>query len=434
MSSFTETSIFQFLIYPFLFLSVFRVSSVAETPVTNNGGFTLDLIRRDDSGDPYEKLRHAIQRSLNRKSILSLASRQSETSAKTTGKLFGSPLKSGGGEYIMKVSIGTPAVEQYGIADTASDLTWMQCLPCTRCYKQISPIFNPRNSKTYKKISCKTDICNAAGDTNCGAKRRCRYNILYGDNSASSGDLSEDTLSFVNATFPKTIFGCGHDTTGTFADVGSGIVGLGGGTVSIINQLNHSINGKFSYCLTSVSSNATSKISFGAAAVFSGSGAVKTPIVKKDPDTFYYLTLEAVTVDGQKLYYKSETTGTQPGNIIIDSGTTATFLDDNFVGHLEAAVEKIVKGQRVRESSGNFGLCYKPPVMEPKITMHFSGADVVIPAGGVFADVEKSVVCLTILRGSDMAIFGNLHQMNHKVGYDLVNKEVTFQPADCSRQ
>jgi hypothetical protein len=47
------------------------------------------------------------------------------------------------GQYLMELYIGTPPIKISGIADTGSDLIWVQCVPCFGCYKQINPMFDP---------------------------------------------------------------------------------------------------------------------------------------------------------------------------------------------------------------------------------------------------------------------------------------------------
>ncbi|KAG5589177.1 hypothetical protein H5410_039691 [Solanum commersonii] len=53
------------------------------------------------------------------------------------------------------------------------------------------------------------------------------------------GDLSIETFTFASSSgkhvsIPNIVFGCGHDNGGSFTNVTSGIIGLGGGNVSII--------------------------------------------------------------------------------------------------------------------------------------------------------------------------------------------------------
>lgn len=57
------------------------------------------------------------------------------------------------------LSIGTLPIDILVIVDTGSDLTWTQCEPCVDCFKQLAPIFNPKNSSSYKTIGCNNKIC-----------------------------------------------------------------------------------------------------------------------------------------------------------------------------------------------------------------------------------------------------------------------------------
>ncbi|KAK4422426.1 Aspartic proteinase CDR1 [Sesamum alatum] len=428
------------------FATVFLIPLIQ---ATKNGGITVDLIHRDSPLSPsynsshthFERLRSAISRSFSRKSSLRL------TSVSKSPESFQGTLTPIGGEYLMKVQIGTPPVEQLGIADTGSDLTWTQCKPCAQCYKQNIPLFDPRKTKTYRRVSCESDQCNAVGSASCDSSNACQYQVSYGDRSYSIGDLAVETFTFGSSSgqkvsFPKVVFGCGHENDGTFSATGSGIIGLGGGSLSIINQLDTSIGGKFSYCLTFLDSNVSSTISFGSDAIVAGRGVLSTPLVKKSPDTFYFLTLEGVSVGRQRLRHTTSTntkasSSAEEGNIIIDSGTTLTFLPAELYQELESTLERAIAGKRATDPQGVFNLCYELPsdgqFKSPPIVAHFKGADLVLAEGSTFVEVEKGVVCLTLVPSEDLAIFGNLHQMNYKIGYDLVKQEVNFLPTDCSK-
>ncbi|CAL8995946.1 unnamed protein product [Prunus brigantina] len=84
----------------------------------------------------------------------------------------------GSGNYIVTVSLGTPAKQLSLAFDTGSDLTWTQCQPCTgSCYKQTEPIFDPSLSASYKNISCTTGLFTASASpasTSGGASCRLR--------------------------------------------------------------------------------------------------------------------------------------------------------------------------------------------------------------------------------------------------------------------
>lgn len=65
----------------------------------------------------------------------------------------------GSGEYFTRVGIGSPARGFYMSVDTGSDVSWLQCRPCTNCYQQTDPIFDPTSSPTYRPISCNSQQC-----------------------------------------------------------------------------------------------------------------------------------------------------------------------------------------------------------------------------------------------------------------------------------
>ncbi|KAL6536314.1 hypothetical protein OROGR_012886 [Orobanche gracilis] len=436
-----------FFLYPLIlsfFVSVYLLSWIE---AVKTGGITVDLIHRDSPLSPsynpsksrFERLRSAFERSFSRKSSLVYLS-----SARTTSmprKDVQAPISPNGGEYLMEIGIGTPPVRILGIADTGSDLTWTQCKPCSNCYKQKAPLFDPRKTRTYRTVSCLSHPCYQVGSSSCGDNNVCGYQYSYGDSSYTIGDLSVETFTFNSSlSFHNVVFGCGHENGGAFSDVGSGIIGLGGGPLSIISQLGQSdIGRRFSYCLTYITSNATSKISLGTNAIVAGPGVVSTPLVKKEPDTYYYLTLEGVSVGTNRVDYKSDLiskpSSVDDGNIIIDSGTTLTFLPSDIYRGLESALVETLKGKRVNDSQGSFNLCYEKSsdFTIPTVVAHFTGADVELTQGSTFLEVESGVICLTLVPSEDLAIFGNLHQMNYEIGYDIMDQKVYFRPTDCSK-
>ncbi|KAL0425514.1 UNVERIFIED_CONTAM: Aspartic proteinase CDR1 [Sesamum radiatum] len=356
----------------------------------------------------------------------------------------------------MKFSLGTPPVTTLAIADTGSDLTWIQCNPCDRCFKQKAPFFEPKGSSTYKPISCSSNTCtDAILRTSCsGSKGTCNYAISYGDNSFSKGDLATETITLgsttrENVSIPNVIIGCGHLDQGAFGVDASGIVGLGGGKVSLIIQMGSSIKGKFSYCLVPFFGKNVkpSKMSFGDEAVVSGGGVASTPIVARTPKTFYFLTLEGITVGNHRLdldldldLSSSSLNGSkashQEGNIIIDSGTTLTFLPSDLYDRVIRAVKSQTKLRQITDPQGLLNLCYlsRGNVAEvPKITVHFRGADVELKPINTFVKTTQASLCLAFAPADVLAIYGNLAQMDFLVGYDLEKKTVSFKPTDCSK-
>ncbi|CAI0422734.1 unnamed protein product [Linum tenue] len=311
------------------------------------GGFTVDLVHRDSSSSPFydpletpaQRIRNSLKRSFSR------AQRFSRGGAD-------SPLAASDGEYLMNISLGTPPFPIVAIADTGSDLIWTQCKPCTNCYKQNAAVFSPNSSSTYKTVPCQSSACDSlqieVGSYCSSNDGVCQYEASYGDQSHTKGDIAVETLTLGSTAFPKMVIGCGHDNAGTFSPKGSGIVGLGGGSVSLVTQLGPHIGGKFSYCLvpSSAAAEATSTLSFGQSAVVSGNGVATTPLIP-DPSqpTFYVVQLEAVSVGSKKIPFHGSTVGeTSSGNIIVDSGTTLTLVPTDFFTQLSSAVESQVTG------------------------------------------------------------------------------------------
>ncbi|KAL4599215.1 hypothetical protein ACB092_11G111500 [Castanea dentata] len=353
----------------------------------------------DPSETPQQRLANALRRSINR------INHFRPTSSFSTNALD-SEIIPNEGEYLMQYAVGTPPVQVFGIADTGSDLTWLQCRPCTKCYKQTSPIFDPAN-------------------------------VRYGDGSISGGDLALDTVTLGStASFPKTVIGCGHDNSGIFGAKGSGIVGLGSSPLSLVSQLGTSIAGKFSYCLIPFDKpNAQSKLNFGTNAVVSGPGAVTTPLATNQNDVYYTLTLEAISVGPTKI--TSTSAKAAGGNIIIDSGTTLTLLPSDLYTGFEAALKAQIKLKVVKDPNQTFSLCFDSPESTfkvPTIIAHFTGgADVTLSAINTFIGDETMSCMAFIPAGDSIAIFGNLAQADQLVGYDIVKKTVSFKPTDCTK-
>ncbi|WMV40424.1 hypothetical protein MTR67_033809 [Solanum verrucosum] len=396
------------LLSAFVFLTFFHLSLVScRKTISDRGenGFTLDLIHRDSPHSPFynpsntqsNRLRNAFHRSFSRASFF-------KKSSLATPNTIQSDISLIPGEYLMKLSIGTPPVEIVAIADTGSDLTWTQCKPCENCFEQSSPLFDSKKSSTYKTAGCDVEECTSIGSSSCVKGNVCEYQMSYGDQSHTIGDLAFDKFTFPSTSgkdvaIPNVAFGCGHDNGGTFNNYTSGIIGLGGGEVSIINQLDKEINGKFSYCLISIPldspiSNVTSHINFGSSATVSGPDVVSTPLIKKDPSTFYYLNLEGVSVGNKTLKYKSSKIGSggEEGNIIIDSGTTLTFLPNDFYSSLESTLVDSISATRKEDPSGTFRLCYESEngtIDAPTIVTHFANADLELSPSSTFAEIEQ---------------------------------------------
>jgi hypothetical protein len=434
--------------FSFLTLILFCLSCLIAFSYALNNGFSVELIHRDSFKSPlyhptetkFQRIFNTVRRSINR----DIHFNKKMSSSKNN---YVSTLTPDDGTYLMSYSIGTPPLKIYSMIDTASDLVWLQCKPYNICYNQTSPIFNPSKSSSYKMISCSSRTCKSQEYISCSHDDdddACRYTIRYGDGTTSHGNLSMETLTLdltfgSSVSFPNILIGCGHTNNMAYnTGNSSGIIGFGLGPTSLINQLGSSFGGKFSYCLNGdYRSNLSSKLNFGDAAIVSGDNVVSTPIVRPTSGKLgYYITLKAFSVGNKRVKFE-EGSNISNQTILIDSGTTVTFLPHQFYTKLESVVAKAVKLERVQDHTASFNLCYNTTSKQsnlPEIIAHFSGADVKLDSEGAFFTIKEGVECFNFRPSYyGNAIFGNLAQKNLLVGYDIKNNIISFKPTDCSK-
>ncbi|XP_038718055.1 aspartic proteinase CDR1-like [Tripterygium wilfordii] len=389
--------------------------------------FSIDLIHRDSLLSPFynrsiissELLRRSVIRSLNRVNLLSSFDEKDLVSTITSHD----------GDYLMKIYIGSPLVKILASVDTASDLIWIQCTPCYHCYNQDEPIFDPKNSSSYKTLCYDTKFCQALNKKKRGNSDECMYHASYEEGSYSAGILSNETFNIDSTSdgvvsFPELAFGCGHQNYGDFNSRVQGVVGLGRGLLSLVSQLKTQIDHTFSYCLLPRKTTNASKLKFGLGAKIHGTRVVSTPIVDKDPPNYYHLTLESISIG-------EDTTKTRqsPGNIIIDSGTTLTILHSSLYNDLEEIIRRVIGINPEADVSKKFSLCYGTRsiahIKLPTMVFHFSGADLHLPTINTFIRFSD-LVCMLIVPDNKTSIFGNMAQVNFQVEYDLLERKVSF--------
>ncbi|CAJ1958125.1 unnamed protein product [Sphenostylis stenocarpa] len=434
--------------HPLLFFSLafYSLSSPSSTEANENpSGFTIDLIHHESPLSPFynpsltpsERIINAAARSISRLNRVSHFLDQNN-------KLPESILIPDNGEYLMRFHIGTPPVERLAIADTGSDLIWVQCSPCVHCFPQNTPFFQPLQSSTFMGTTCDSQPCLLLPPhlRHCGTSAQCIYIYQYGDESFTSGLLSTETLSFASqggtqtVSFPNSIFGCGlyNNFTVFSSDKVTGLVGLGAGPLSLVSQIGDQIGHKFSYCLLPFNSTSTSKLKFGDDAIITGNGVVSTPlIIKPSLPSFYFLNLEAVTI-GQKTL----ATGSTDGNVIIDSGTVLTYLEPTFYYNVAASLQETLGVELLQDIPSPLHFCfpYRDNLAFPAIAFQFTGASLSLrPEHLLIALGDTNMLCLTMVPStlSGISIIGSFSQFDFQVEYDLEGKKVSFAPTDCSK-
>ncbi|KAK7308899.1 hypothetical protein RJT34_05223 [Clitoria ternatea] len=412
------------------FLLHFLVLSLllCQTPqieAKNNTGFSVQLIHKNSPNSPF------FTKSL-----------QAQT--RDSNGPF-SRVTSNNGDYLMKLSLGTPPVDMYGLVDTGSDLVWAQCAPCHGCYKQKNPMFQPQRSKTYQPIRCDSEQCDSIFGNSCNPKNKCFYSYSYADNSVTNGVLSKEAVTFSSTNgdpfvVNDIIFGCGHSNTGTFNENDMGMVGMGGGPLSLVSQIgNFYGKRRFSQCLVPFHTDPhiSGTVSFGEASDVSGEGVVTTPLASEDGQTLYMVTLEGISVGDTFVPFNSSEMFSK-GNIMIDSGTPATYIPQDFYNRLVEEVEAQISLLPATDDPDlGTQLCYRTErnLEGPILTAHFEGAHVQLTPTQTFIPPKDGVFCFAMAGADDgLYIFGNFAQSNILIGFDLDRKTVSFKPTDCTKQ
>ncbi|CAA6670788.1 unnamed protein product [Spirodela intermedia] len=336
-----------------------------------------------------------------------------------TPKALNVPLSAGVsvgvGNYVAKISLGTPARDYIVVFDTGSSLNWLQCKPCSiSCHKQVGPIFDPQLQACNELQSA------TLNPPSCSRSKICIYQASYGDGSFSVGYLSKDTLSLGGGggAVPGFIYGCGQDNEGLFGNT-AGLIGLARNRLSMLYQLGAKYGYAFSYCLPTKS--ATGFLSIGS---YNPAQFSFTPLVANRLDgSLYFLSLAGVSVGRGQLAVAASEYKSLP--TIIDSGTVITRLP---TAVYEALSKAVVAALARYPRAPAFRTL---PV--PEVTIAFAGgAQLKLAAGNVMYDVSSTTTCLAFAPASNVAIIGNRQHQTFKVVYDVTRSRIGFAAGGCS--
>lgn len=345
--------------------------------------------------------------------------------------------------YIVTVELGPRKMTV--IVDTGSDLTWVQCQPCTSCYNQQDPLFDPSTSPFYQPIPCNSPTCNslqqATGvSSTCGLNQpSCNYAISYGDGSYTRGVLAHDQVNLAGIFVEGFVFGCGQSNHGLFGGT-SGLMGLGRNELSLVSQTLTQFGGFFSYCLPTKEFDSSGSLVLGSdLSTFKNSTPMVYTRLLPDPNQspFYFVNLTGMSIGGVAI----QASGFSSGNILIDSGTVITRLVPSIYKAMKDEFLKqfsqypVAPGYSILDTC--FDLSGNGEVNIPIVKLQFEGeVEVDVDISGVFYFVKSdaSQVCLAFAELSyedETGIIGNYQQKNMRVMYDTTGSKLGFAAETC---
>ena len=185
-----------------------------------------------------------------------------------------------------------------------------------------------------------------------------------------------------------------------------------GGPLSLISQLGPSEGTKFSYCLMSTndSPSKTSPLFIGQSVSLKAMTVRSTPIFTSTLNpTFYYLSLEGINVGGRLLNIRAGTFDLQSdgsGRLIIDSGTTVTWLQSHAYDLLRNALKSSINLPHADGENIGLDLCWNGSSTAdfPIVTFHFRGADYDLSIENYILFDDSGVICLTMLAADNGVI------------------------------
>ncbi|KAK9125708.1 hypothetical protein Scep_014554 [Stephania cephalantha] len=345
------------------------------------------------------------------------------------------------GYYTTRLWIGTPPQEFALIVDSGSTVTYVPCATCEQCGKHQDPRFQPDLSITYQPLKCNID-CECDSD-----RSQCIYERQYAEMSSSSGVLGEDIVSFGNESAlepQRAVFGCENAETGDlYSQHADGIMGLGRGQLSIMDQLVEKgvISDSFSLCYGGMDfgggAMVLGEISPPSSMVFSHSDPSRSP--------YYNIELKELHVAGKPLKLNSRVFDGKHGTVL-DSGTTYAYLpEEAFMAFKESVIENL-NLKRIRGPDPNYNdICFSgagSDVSElskifPAVEMVFGTGQKLLlsPENYLFRHSKvHGAYCLGIFQnGKDpTTLLGGIIVRNTLVTYDREGEKIGFYKTNCS--
>ncbi|KAK8693128.1 hypothetical protein V6N13_070722 [Hibiscus sabdariffa] len=346
------------------------------------------------------------------------------------------------GYYTTRLWIGTPPQQFALIVDTGSTVTYVPCATCEQCGRHQDPKFQPDLSSTYQPVKCNLD-CTCDTD-----RAQCIYERQYAEMNSSSGVLGEDVMSFGNQSElvpQRVVFGCENEETGDiYSQHADGIMGLGRGDLSVVDQLvgKGVISDSFSLCYGGMDIGGGAMVLGGISApsdmVFSYSDPVRSP--------YYNIDLKEIHVAGKQLCLNPSVFDGKYGTVL-DSGTTYAYLPEAaFLAFKEAIFKELTSLKHVRGPDPNYNdICFSTASSDvselsktfPTVEMVFGHQQKLSlsPENYLFQHSKiHGAYCLGIFQNEKdpTTLLGGIIVRNTLVTYDRGRSKIGFWKTNCS--
>ncbi|KAK6782182.1 hypothetical protein RDI58_019978 [Solanum bulbocastanum] len=347
------------------------------------------------------------------------------------------------GYYTTCLWIGTPPQRFALIVDTGSTVPYVPCSTCEQCGNHQDPKFQPEMSSTYQPVKCNVDCtCN-------NEREQCIYERQYAEMSSSSGVLGEDIVSFGNQSElapQRAVFGCENLETGDlYCQHADGIMGLGRGDLSIVDQLveKHVISDSFSFCYGGMDFGGGAMVLGGinppSEMVFTHSDSLRSP--------YYNIELKGIHVAGKALNLNPQIFDGKHGTVL-DSGTTYVYLPEAaFVAFKSVVMKELHSLREIEGPDPNYkDICFSgagsdgSPLSKsfPSVDMVFSNGKKLslTPENYLFRHSKvRGAYCFGIFQnGKDpTTLLGGIIVRNTLVSYDRENERIGFWKTNCSK-
>ncbi|KAK4756353.1 hypothetical protein SAY87_006480 [Trapa incisa] len=352
------------------------------------------------------------------------------------------------GAYNLTLLIGQPPKPYFLDPDTGSDLTWLQCdAPCVKCTEAPHPLYQPNNDL----VICRDPICASLqpGDYRCESPQQCDYEVEYADGGSSLGVLVKDVFSLRLSSgiqlSPRLALGCGYDQLpGSSHPFLDGVLGLGRGKSSLTSQLSSQglVRNVVGHCISSR----------GGGYLFFGDDLYDASRI-----TWSSMPRESkhYSPGVAELLFAGKPTGVKNMFILLDSGSSYTYLSSQAYQDFAFFVKKDLMGKPFKEALDDptLPLCWKgrrpykntrdvKKYFKPFALNFASGAKFKtrfeIPPESYLIISSKGNVCLGVLNGTEAGlqnynIVGDISMQDKMVIYDNERQMIGWAPASCDR-